>query len=112
MAKKLTEFGLKSIHRVKDLDEQFGEHLRKMTEDCLARPAVGAAREINLKLKLTPDASDPDNVLVDFVVTTKIPKHDIDRYRMLTSTRGELRFEPNFPLDPMQQGLFDDDDSE
>jgi hypothetical protein len=110
MSKKLTEFSLKSIYKVKDLDEQFGEHLRKMTADCLARPAVGQAREIKLTLKLFPDPSDCDNVLVDFVVTTKTPKHDVDRYRMLTSARGDLRFEPNFPLDPMQQGLFDDDD--
>jgi hypothetical protein len=105
-------FSLRNLYKITPLAEAFDDLLRSLARDCIDRPGETKNRELTIKLKITPDASDPDNVIVEPVIGNKMPSRRIDRYRMTTAADGEIRFQPNFPLDPHQQDLLGDDDDE
>lgn len=103
-------FTLQSIYKMKQLRETFDELLKTLCRDCLDRPGETKPRELVLKLQMKPDAADSDNLIVSPVLSAKMPSRKQDAYKMTTSVQGDLRFQPNFPMDPHQQDLFDDGD--
>lgn len=107
---KYQPFSLKTLRKVGASQEQFDSLLRALSLDCLNRPGITKHRELKITLKLTPDKNDPDNVVVETVMSSKMPSRAADIYKMTTSVNGELRFQPSSPMDPHQGELFEDED--
>jgi len=106
-------FNLRSIHKMRGVEDEFDRLMSQATQDCLQRPTNTKPRELTIKLKLTPDPSDADNVIVEPAFPQlKLTQAPLDKYRMTTGAKGDLRFQPNFPLDPHQQDLFGEGDEE
>ena len=110
---KYQQFKLRSIYKMRGLEEEFDRSLEQMVRDCLDRRAITKTRELTLKLKMTPDPKDEDNVIVEVVMPQlKLTRPPLDPYRMTTGAAGDLRFQPNFPMEPHQQGLFGDEEGD
>ena len=107
---KYQPFTLKTLYKVGASEEQFNSLLKALTVDCLSRPGITKFRELKIQLKLTPDKNDPDNVVVETIMTSKMPSRAADIYKMTTSVNGELRFQPSSPMDPHQGDLFGDEE--
>ena len=106
---KYQPFTLRSLYKMRGLEDEFDRLLEQVTRDCIERRTNTKAREITLKLKVTPDPGDEDNVIVQPTLPqVKLTLPPLDTYRMTTGAKGDLRFQPNFPLDPHQQDLFDE----
>ena len=110
---KYQPFNLLSLYKMRGLEEEFDRCLAQLRRYCLDRRTIDKAREMTLKLKVSPDPGDEDNVIVEPTIPQlKLTRPPLDKYRMTTGSAGDLRFQPNFPLDPHQQELFGDDEGE
>ncbi len=98
-------FNLKSIGKISDLELSFDEQLASCVRDCMERPGLSRTREVTLKVRLTPYVEDPDEVDVECEVSSKVPTRKIDKYHMLITTQGGLKFQPDAPLSPDQNTL-------
>ena len=107
---RMQEFVLKTLCKIDKLNEPFNDLLKLATRDCLERREESKAREIVLKIRLTPDPNNQDDVIMVASVKGKCPDRLVQAYRMTTSSKGDLRFRPNSPMDP--QINFLDDDAE
>ncbi|MCP4571457.1 MAG: hypothetical protein GY838_03825 [bacterium] len=116
-----------TLGSLKDLDGGkpellFAKQLAAVIFDCENRPNLNKAREINVKLKLTPVYDEElrvcDDVKVQFVFPgAKIPEKKSGEYTMAirTGPNGKvLGFNPDALDDPHANTLFaaDDDDNQ
>jgi len=105
-----TKLELKNLPKVKGIEAEFNRLLTLATEDCIQRPGIKAKRQITLVVDLTPNANDPEQVVVRPYVKSKTPVRKGSDYLMNTTVRNELTFQPNSPMEPDQADLFGDDD--
>lgn len=108
MAKQL--FNLKSLHQIGELDKAFEELRPMLVKDCVARPAIKKARELKIVMRFTPCERDPQDVIVETFVTCKMPNRPAEVYRMASTTQGGLKFQPDSPMSPDQDSLFEGDE--
>ena len=90
----------------------FEEALKTVYNDLRDRPALATAREVTLKLKLSPKvdpAGDLDRVFVAFDIQDKLPKRSSVAYAMKATADG-LLYEEFSPEDP-NQGVFEFEDA-
>ena len=103
MAKSV--YNLAGAYKIDDLREEFDQRMADAVADCKARPAVSKAREVMLVIKIFPAPQEPDDVLVDHAVKSKVPIREIDRYRMQSTINNGLKFQPNSPMEPDQESF-------
>jgi len=108
MAKSI--YNLAGAYKIDILREEFDRRMADAVADCKTRPGLNKCREVSLTIKIWPAPQEPDDVLVDHAVKSKIPIREIDRYRMQTTVNNGLKFQPNSPVDPDQESLFDDEE--
>jgi hypothetical protein len=85
---------LQTLHLLsEDLQRDFDQQLAAAVADCKARPAIDKPREIKLQLRIKPHLSDPEDVLIEPVTTTKTPSRHIDGIRARRSAKGQLQFD-------------------
>ncbi len=96
----------------------YNEQLRRMTarlaQDCMARPHDDAAREINIKIKVSPRL-DPETNEADFCEFTlemqgKVPKFRTRQFQLLPTSHG-FKMNRHDATNLRAQSLFDDESS-
>jgi len=100
-------FNLETIHKVGHLAEDFDGLLTNAVRDCKERPGMQKAREIKLIVRVTPDKEDPEDVIVQSVVSGKTPAREASPYKMQTTVNNGLKFAPSSPMEPDQGELFE-----
>lgn len=100
---------LATLHEYEDgsLAAEFDDLLRAAVLDCLAKPGIDKPRKVALEVTLTPltDSSGVcEDVLVNVRTSAKSPARPFQCYRMRTTRRGGLKFQPSNPLDPDAEG--------
>jgi len=73
MAAKTFFNKLQTIHRLGHLAEDFDSLLAAAVRDCQQRPAMTKAREVRISVRITPDQTDPADVIVQAAVGAKMP---------------------------------------
>lgn len=85
---------LETIHHLSpDLAEDFRQQLDYAVADCRQRPALAKAREVTIKLAITPHPQDPDDVLIEPVTTRKTPARVIGPIRGRRGRNDQLLFD-------------------
>ena len=110
MPQKAYVFTLKTIDKIDALNQSFDELLKTCVRDCIERPGLNKIRKLTLHVDVKPDTEDADKVHVDITCSSSIPARAIPDYRMITTTTGGLKFQPNAPNEPDAQLLFEDDE--
>jgi hypothetical protein len=106
MAKSV--FNLASLHKIDQLRSDFDAQLKAAVADCKARPRMEKPREIKIVLRITPSPADPADVVVHSHVDTKTPSRVVLPYLMQTTVNDGLKFATDSPMQPDQDGLFDE----
>ncbi|MBD3674376.1 MAG: hypothetical protein HUJ26_12700 [Planctomycetaceae bacterium] len=89
-----TELTLKSLHLLSpDLAADFQEQLEAAVRDCQQRPSLSKKREVTIKLAVTPHPSDPDDVEIEPVMTSKTPARKLEVVRARRTSRNQLQFD-------------------
>ena len=104
-------YNLAGAQKIASLQEEFDKRVAAAVEDCRQRPGIKKAREVTLTVKLTPHPQDADDVFVDHEVKAKLPIKRIDTYRMQATNNNGLKFQPNSPEQPDQEGFDFGEDS-
>ena len=98
-------YDLAGAQKIDALREEFNRRMSDAVADCKSRPGVKQPRVVTLIVKVTPHPQEPDDVLVDHEVKAKTPTKHIDRYRMQATANNGLKFQPNSPEEPDQEGF-------
>ena len=89
-----SQLTLKSLHLLSaDLADDFSQQLTAAVMDCKQRPALGEKREVTIKLTVTPDPQDPDDVLIQPITTSKTPARKIQAIKARRTPRNQLQFD-------------------
>lgn len=103
-----TKLGLKTLHKIHGLEEEFDRLLGAATEDCLSRPGIKKTRQIMIVVDVMPNPNDVEQCFVKPYIKNKMPVRKGSDYVMNTTVKNELTFQPNSPMEPDQGGLFED----
>ena len=108
MARQMLVFDLKSLHRVEGLAEDFDTLLKTLVRDAMERPGVKKKRQVKVCVDVTPMDNGDD---IDVVVRTAstLPARTAVGYRMLSTAKGGLKFNPTNPDTPEQADFLEDD---
>lgn len=105
-AKPLT---LESLHLVDRglIAVMVDREIQRCFSDCDDRPTLEKPREVIIKIKQVPAASDErlNHVKVAVSVESKIPGRNTVEYPMLATSDG-LMFQPESPRNPRQNTLY------
>lgn len=82
-----------TLHMLPGVAEDFDMQIRRLVEDCKARPAIDKARVLKIELKITPHPQDPADVQIAPVLTTKSPATAHDPIRARCSRSNQLQFD-------------------
>lgn len=89
-----SELSLKSLHLLSpSLADDFRDQLEAAVKDCQQRPALAKKREVSVKLAITPDPEDADDVLIFPVTTSKRPAREIQPIRARRTPKNQLQFD-------------------
>ena len=102
-----------TLDNLKEIDANvIGETFNLVRAECVKdmeqRPGERKARQIVIKLNLTPLENDGgmlEEVGVDFEIDKKLPKRRTRPYIMRPRKNGSLTFQPASPENPNQLGL-------
>lgn len=105
------------IRQIGELDpavvKMFNRLVAEAVKDCHARPGEKTAREVGLKMVITPvmasDGTSCDAVNIDFALPTKTPARRSKTYQMLSQDDGKIMFNPASPDQPRQRTLDEKD---
>ena len=103
-----TFFKLETIYQIGHLADDFDALLAASVHDCKQRPALAKPREVRITVRITPDKSDPADVVVHAGVGAKMPGREALPYLMQSTAQNGLRFAPSSPLEPDQGELFEE----
>jgi hypothetical protein len=85
---------LETLHLLsEELKRDFTEQMKTAVADCRRRPAYAKPREVHVRLKITPHADDPDDVLIEPITTLKTPARPLDKIRARRSKNDQLQFD-------------------
>jgi len=71
---------LKTLHLLSpELNEDFREQLKTAVSDCRRRPAYSKVRTVKIELRIKPNPSDADDVLIEPVTTLKTPARPLQQ---------------------------------
>lgn len=107
---------LRSLHLLGDgtLDTDFTATLAAAARDCVERAGIDKTREVKIVFTLRPVIAangSCDDVEVDVQVASKSPAKQVPTYTMTCTKNGGLKFQPDSPGDPRQEGMFDQGDT-
>jgi hypothetical protein len=89
----------------------FQQETKRVVADCMDRPGDEHARTVVLKFNFVPRADDGsldcDTVAVDCEIFSAVPKRRTKVYEMRPKQSGDLAFNPDLPLEPDGETLYD-----
>ena len=97
-------FDLKTLHLVGRLAEDFDEQCRMLVRDCRERPGLKKRRKLQITLWFDP-VETGDDVIVHCETTNSLPTRSAETYRMMATAKDGLKFQPDSPERPDQEGL-------
>lgn len=112
-------FSIKHLDKVDfgSIAESLDRRLAQAAQDCLDRPGVKTAREVQLVIRMTPQpvtrgsTVDLDHVTTEFEIRAKVPcERSIPIF--MEPMHGGLAFNPDLPSEPTGKTLFDDQEKE
>lgn len=84
---------LETLHLIPALKEDFETQLQQLIADCKRRPGMGKARTLKVELTIKPHKTDPDDVWIQPVVSSKRPATTIDPIRGRRTRADQLQFD-------------------
>lgn len=91
---KTNQLTLDTLHLLSpDLAQDFREQLEAAVMDCRQRPSLAKKREINIRLTITPNPNDPDDVDINPVTTRKTPARELATIRARRTPKNQLQFD-------------------
>jgi hypothetical protein len=85
---------LSNLHLLSEsLDDDFRQQLEAAVIDCRQRPSLAERREVTLKMVITPDPEDPDNVIIEPVTTRKTPARKIMPIKGRRTPKNQIQFD-------------------
>jgi hypothetical protein len=76
-----------------DLADDFREQLEAAVIDCRQRPSLAKKREVTIRLTITPNENDPDDVDIEPVTTRKTPARELAIIRARRTPKNQLQFD-------------------